>query len=113
MKTILTLLSVLVLLLFGCAVLKPYPVNFGARQVFIPADQAEGKAKVSSFAGEALPFRVETWQVRVKDGAALGALYLRRNQPKGLLVYFQGGAARRGARSMWRLQRFGMSRSMC
>ena len=93
MKYVLAVAAVLALLLCGCYLLKPYPVNFGDRQVFVRGSEAEAQAAIASFNAQAHPFRAETWKFKMADGATLGALYLRRIHPKALLVYFQGGGS--------------------
>lgn len=76
-----------------CLLLKPFPFHWGATEVFVPGIESEAQSAIARFKEKKYPFSIERSAHQRPDGGSVSMLYLRHQQPKGLLVYFQGGGS--------------------
>lgn len=87
------------ILILVCAVVKPIPVRFGTKQVFLAANLAEADSALADFQARHTFFDVQAKTITATDQTELHALYLTPHTKKenrlsrGLLVYFQGGGS--------------------
>lgn len=86
-------ISIPSLLLIGAAIFKPIPVNFGSRNIFVAGSETEFVERIKQIKTKPIPFQIEKRTLTSSDGAKLGAIYLKHEKPRGLLVYFQGGGS--------------------